>query len=54
MAQFSTAGSSDATTGVLGTMPDTGAITAIRAIRRRGVRMRSEAISARRRSGHRF
>ena len=49
--QFSTTGSSDATTGVLGTMPDTGAITkAIRAIRRRGVRMRSEAISARRRS----
>ena len=49
--QFSTTGSSEATTGVLGTMPETGAITkAIRAIRRRGERMRSEAIRARSRS----
>ena len=43
--QPSTTGSSDATTGVLGTIPDTGAITkAISAIRRREDRIRSEAI----------
>ena len=49
--QFSTTGNSDATTGVLGTMPDTGAITkAISAISRLGERIRSEAIRARRRS----
>ena len=49
--QFSITGSSDATTGVLGTIPETGAITnAIRAISRRGDRMRSEAIKARSRS----
>ena len=49
--QFSTTGSNDATTGVLGTMPDTGAITnAISAIKRLGERIRSEAIRARRRS----
>ena len=49
--QPSTTGSSDATTGVLGTTPDTGAITkAISAIRRREERIRSEAIRALRRS----
>ena len=49
--QPSTTGSSDATTGVLGTTPETGAITkAISAIRRREERIRSEAIKALRRS----
>ena len=49
--QPSTTGSSDATTGVLGTTPETGAITkAISAIRRREERIRSEAIRALRRS----
>ena len=49
--QVSTTGSRDATTGVLGTTPETGAITkAIRAINRRGVRIRSEAIRPRSRS----
>ena len=45
--QPSTTGSSEATTGVLGTTPETGAITkAISAIRRREERIRSEAIRA--------
>ena len=49
--QPSTTGSRDATTGVFGTTPETGAITkAIRAIRRREERIRSEAIRARSRS----
>ena len=49
--QPSTTGSSEATTGVLGTTPDTGAITkAIRATKRREERIRSEAIRARSRS----
>ena len=49
--QFSTTGSKDATTGVLGTTPETGAITkAISAISRLGDRIRSEAIKPRNRS----